>query len=73
MSTVYPKINYFGKLLSLPKELIVTTLIIYSNTLTAVEVYCGDDVKYVESFATWNDLLTTLAPYFDSYVWIEVR
>jgi hypothetical protein len=51
----------------------VTTLIIYSNTLTAVEVYCGDDVKYVESFATWNDLLTTLAPYFDSYVWIEVR
>lgn len=51
----------------------MTNLIIFTDTLTAIEIYCGDDVKYVETFDNWFDLLKTLAPYFNSYVWIEIK
>lgn len=53
----------------------MTTLTIYvtPNYLTAVEVYCGDDVKYVETFYTWGDLLRTLAQYLTGYALIEIK
>lgn len=51
----------------------MTTLTIYTDTLTAIETYCGDDVKYVESFPNWEKLLEVLGPYFYYYGWIEVK
>ena len=51
----------------------MTNLIIYTDTLTAVEIYCSDNVKYVETFSNWEELLKTLSEYFDSYAWIEIK
>mgnify|MGYP001590020834 FL=1 len=51
----------------------MTVLTIYTETLTAVETYCGDDVKYVESFDNWIQLLDKLSIHFDSYAWIEIK
>jgi len=51
----------------------MTTLTIYTKTFTAVETYCGDDIKYVESFGSWYSLLNKLAGYFDSYAYVRVN
>lgn len=51
----------------------MTTLTIYTDTLTAIETYCGDDIKYVESFSNWSELFTTLSKYFNDYAWIEIK
>lgn len=40
--------------------------------ITAIEVYCGDDVKYCESFPNWKALLNTLSEHMDSYAYITV-
>jgi len=52
---------------------VMTTLTIYTKTFTAVETYCGDDIKYVESFGSWYSLLNKLAGYFDSYAYVRVN
>lgn len=41
--------------------------------MTAIETYCVDNVKYVESFPNWESLLNTLSQYFDRYAWIEIK
>jgi hypothetical protein len=51
----------------------MTVLTIHTDNLIAIETYCGDDVKYIESFETWQDLLATLSEHFDFYAWIEVK
>jgi len=51
----------------------MTTLTIYTDTMTAIEVINGDNVKYVESFNTWQELFNTLEKYFDYYAWIEIK
>lgn len=45
--------------------------IIYGTELTAIELYCGDDVKYVETFSNWNALLNTLSEHMRHYA--EIR
>jgi hypothetical protein len=49
------------------------TIIVDEQGVTAAEVYCGDCIKYVETFATWAKLIDRIGHYFDSYVWIEIR
>lgn len=49
------------------------TISVHSNGLLAVETYCGDTVKYVEGFPTWDALLNTLGEYFEHYAWVEVK
>ncbi len=53
----------------------MNTLVItvFPEGIRAVEYYCHDDVKYVESFNNWLDLLTVLGPYFSGYASIEVK
>jgi len=52
----------------------MTNLNIYVNdALTAVEVYCFDDVKYVESFSNWFDLLARLTQYMGEYASVSIR
>jgi hypothetical protein len=51
----------------------MTNLIIFTDTLTAIEVFCGDDIKYVQTFSTWTLLLDTLGQYMSQYASVEVR
>lgn len=40
--------------------------------ITAAEIYCGDDVKYLETFSTWWSLLETLDQFMDSYSLVRI-
>lgn len=53
----------------------MTTLLIeiHWNGFTAIEVRNHDDIKYVETFQTWHELLDTLSQYMQVYATIEVR
>jgi hypothetical protein len=51
----------------------MTNLLIFTDTLTAIEIYCGDDIKYVETFPSWEKLLRSISPYFNSYAYIEIK
>lgn len=51
----------------------MTELIIYTDTMTAIELVYGDDVKYVETFNSWEALLSTLFKYMDCYVCVSIR
>lgn len=44
--------------------------------ITAIEYRCEqpeDEVKYVQSFATWKELLNELCLWLNGYMWVTVR
>jgi hypothetical protein len=41
--------------------------------ITAIEIYCGDDVKYIEVFSTWGEMLKSISVFMPAYAYIRVR
>lgn len=50
----------------------MATITIFTNTMTVVGDYNGI-INYIESFPSWQALIAKVGPYFDHYVWIEVK
>ena len=53
----------------------VLTVFTYQDQdgVTAVEVYCGDDCKYAETFPTWAALLARLGQWMPHYASVVVQ